>query len=180
MVASQSKSVVSKTTVHPRTKVIAKNRLPKRKIEKAPTGVVYLGRLPKTFFEADIKKFFSQFGKVHRVRLSRSKKNATSKGYGYVEFELEDVAKIAAEAMNHHFIAGRAIKAQFVDKEKVHSNLFDGWNKKCLDHSKARVKHARVKYAKSLADKDVQAERRDRVLKRLEELDIKYTLPTPQ
>jgi nucleolar protein 15 len=179
MVASQSKAVVSKTKVHPRTKTVAQNRLPKVKPQKSATGVVCLGRLPKTFFEADIKTFFSQFGKVHRVRLSRSKKNASSKGYAYVEFEEAEVAKIAADAMNHYFIAGRAITAKLVEKEKLHAATFDGWNKKVVDHSRARVKHAAEKYAKTLADEQTVALRNERVIARLADLEIKYTLPTP-
>jgi nucleolar protein 15 len=178
MVASKSKSVVSKTVVHPRTKVLTKNRLPKA--VKEASGVVYLGRLPKTFFENDIKTFFAQFGKVRRVRLSRSKKNATSKGYGYIEFELEQVAKIAAEAMNNYFIAGRAMKAEFIEKEKLPPALFSGFTKKCLDHRRARIKHARSKYSQSLRDADAQEEKRERVSKRIADLNMKYTLPTPQ
>jgi hypothetical protein len=37
-------------------------------------GVVYLGHLPFGFFEAQLKSFFSQFGEVTRLRVSRSKK----------------------------------------------------------------------------------------------------------
>jgi nucleolar protein 15 len=35
---------------------------------------VYLGRIPHGFYEEEIKGYFSQFGEVTRVRLSRSKK----------------------------------------------------------------------------------------------------------
>jgi len=37
-------------------------------------GVVYLGRIAHGFYEEEIKGYFSQFGEVTRVRLSRSKK----------------------------------------------------------------------------------------------------------
>lgn len=40
--------------------------------------VVYLGHVPHGFFEEQMKGFFSQFGEVLRVRLSRSKKTGMS------------------------------------------------------------------------------------------------------
>lgn len=37
-------------------------------------GVLYLGRIPHGFYEAEMKAYFSQFGDVTRLRLSRNKK----------------------------------------------------------------------------------------------------------
>lgn len=37
-------------------------------------GVVYLGHLPHGFYEEELRGFFSQFGKVVRVKVSRSRK----------------------------------------------------------------------------------------------------------
>jgi hypothetical protein len=48
--------------------------------------------------------FFSQFGKLVRVRLSRSKKTAKPKHYAYLEFQHTDVAQIAAETMDGYFM----------------------------------------------------------------------------
>lgn len=42
-------------------------------------------------------EYFTQFGKVTKVRLSRSKKTANSRGYAFLEFQSAEVAKIAAE-----------------------------------------------------------------------------------
>merc|ERR1712189_74664 len=67
--------------------------------EDKVSGVVYVGHIPHGFYEQEMKKFFSQFGTVKRVRISRSRKTAASKGYAFVEFAYEDVAKIVAETM---------------------------------------------------------------------------------
>lgn len=40
----------------------------------AGRGAIYVGHIPHGFFEEQMKKFFSQFGQVTRVRLARSKK----------------------------------------------------------------------------------------------------------
>lgn len=37
-------------------------------------GVIYLGHIPHGFYEDEIRGFFSQFGTINKVRLSRSKK----------------------------------------------------------------------------------------------------------
>jgi len=42
--------------------------------EKVETGVMYVGHLPVQFQEPQIRKYFEQFGKIIRLRLSRSKK----------------------------------------------------------------------------------------------------------
>ena len=37
-------------------------------------GVLYVGHIPHGFYEHEMRGFFSQFGTVNRLRLSRSKK----------------------------------------------------------------------------------------------------------
>lgn len=50
------------------------------------SNVVYLGRIPHGFFEDQMRGYFSQFGELRRLRLSRSKKSARSRGYAFLEF----------------------------------------------------------------------------------------------
>uniref|UniRef100_A0A673JJ28 MKI67 FHA domain-interacting nucleolar phosphoprotein-like n=1 Tax=Sinocyclocheilus rhinocerous TaxID=307959 RepID=A0A673JJ28_9TELE len=89
-------------------------------------GVLYAGHLPRGLFEPQLKSYFGQFGKVTRTRVSRSKKTGWSKGYGFVEFECNEVAKIVAETMNNYLIGERLIKCQVVPPDKVHEKLFVG------------------------------------------------------
>ena len=37
-------------------------------------GIVYIGHIPHGFYEKEMEAFFSQFGKVKRVKVSRNKK----------------------------------------------------------------------------------------------------------
>ncbi len=48
--------------------------------------------------------FFSQFGRVTKVRVSRNKKTGKAKHYAFLEFQLPDVAAIAAEAMDGYMM----------------------------------------------------------------------------
>ncbi|XP_035629918.1 MKI67 FHA domain-interacting nucleolar phosphoprotein-like [Oncorhynchus keta] len=89
-------------------------------------GVIYVGHLPTGLFEPQLKSYFEQFGKVVRLRLARSKKTGGSKGYAFVEFDCDDVAKIVAETMNNYLMGERLIKCHLVPTEKVHEKLFVG------------------------------------------------------
>ncbi|XP_015686850.1 MKI67 FHA domain-interacting nucleolar phosphoprotein-like, partial [Protobothrops mucrosquamatus] len=44
------------------------------KNQKVKPGVVYVGHIPRGLYESQLKQYFSQFGTVTRLRLSRSKK----------------------------------------------------------------------------------------------------------
>ncbi|KAI9439866.1 hypothetical protein H4582DRAFT_1943545 [Lactarius indigo] len=87
----------------------------KRKLEKAKrkpaaeTGVVYLGRIPHGFYENQMRTYFSQFGDISRLRLSRNKKTGRSKHYGFIEFASGPVAQIVAETMDNYLLMGHIL-----------------------------------------------------------------------
>ncbi|XP_013405523.1 MKI67 FHA domain-interacting nucleolar phosphoprotein-like [Lingula anatina] len=89
-------------------------------------GVVYVGHIPRGFFEHQMKSYFSQFGKVKRIKLSRSKKTGRPKGYAFIEFESEEVAKIVADSMNNYLMFHRLLKCKFCPSEDVHPDTFIG------------------------------------------------------
>ena len=41
--------------------------------KKDDSAVIYLGRIPHGFYEDEMRKYFSQFGEVKNLRLSRNK-----------------------------------------------------------------------------------------------------------
>lgn len=75
-------------------------------------GVVYLGHIPHGFFEDEIEAYCSQFGRVTRVRVARSKNTGRSKGYAFVEFQHPEVAKIVAETINNYLMFNRLLKCK--------------------------------------------------------------------
>ncbi|XP_019604650.2 MKI67 FHA domain-interacting nucleolar phosphoprotein [Rhinolophus sinicus] len=96
--------------------------------ETLTPGVIYVGHLPPALYETQIRAYFSQFGTVTRFRLSRSKRTGNSRGYAFVEFESEDVAKIVAETMNNYLFGERLLKCHTIPPEKVHEELFREWH----------------------------------------------------
>lgn len=43
------------------------------------------------------------------MKVARSKKTARSKGYAFIQFELPEVAAIAAKAMHGHMVLGKVL-----------------------------------------------------------------------
>lgn len=77
-----------------------------------------------------MKGYFSQFGDITRLRLSRNKKTGKSKHYAFIEFESEEVAEIVAETMNNYLLFGHMLQCKVIPSEKVHEKLFNGANVK--------------------------------------------------
>ncbi|XP_043485085.1 MKI67 FHA domain-interacting nucleolar phosphoprotein-like [Leptopilina heterotoma] len=102
-------------------------KLPEVELQyNSKAGVIYIGQIPHGFYEDEMKGFFSQFGNVRRVRLVRSKKTGKSRGYGYVEFQTPEVAKIAAETMNNYVMCGRLLRVSYIPPERQHFGFFFG------------------------------------------------------
>ncbi|XP_064419994.1 MKI67 FHA domain-interacting nucleolar phosphoprotein [Latimeria chalumnae] len=147
--------------------------------QKLTPGVIYLGHVPHGFFEPQIRSYFSQFGKVTRLRLSRSKKTGRSKGYAFVEFECDEVAKIVADTMNNYLFCEKLLKCQFMSPEKVHSQLFTGsqtpFRKPCnpavARYNKKRTPQEKRKMVGKLVEKET------RLRKRLAEAGVEYNFP---
>ena len=74
--------------------------------------------------------YFSQFGAVTRVRLSRVKKTAKPKSYAFLEFANPAVAAIAADAMDGYLMFSQRLSVKVMAPESVHPTLFRGANRK--------------------------------------------------
>lgn len=110
-----------------RRRVTQQNKPEREKQEELTRGVIFVGHLPPVLFESQIKAYFSQFGNITRFRLSRSKRTGNSRGYAFVEFASEDVAKIVADTMNNYLFGESLLVCHFMPPEKVHKDLFKGW-----------------------------------------------------
>lgn len=89
---------------------------------KSLSGVIYVGRLPKQFEEAELRKYFNQFGDVLAARVSRNKKTGASRHYAFVKFQQHSAAEVAAETMNNYLLFGHLLKVHIIDNPK--ENLF--------------------------------------------------------
>ena len=89
-----------------------------RAVSSHERGVVYFSHLPHGFYEKQLRSFLKQFGTVTNLRMGRSRKTGSSKGYAFVEFLYKDVAKVVAETMNNYLMFEKLLKCQLVNDPK--------------------------------------------------------------
>ena len=93
-------------------------------------GVVYVGRIPHGFFEHEMRSYFSQFGDIRRLRLSRNRKTGASKHYAFIEFADREVADIVAKTMDNYLLFGHLLRCSVVAPDRIPANLFKGANRR--------------------------------------------------
>lgn len=127
------------------------NRKPKKPKKKpaleddSGPGTVYLAHIPHGFYEEEMTKYFSQFGKILKLRLARSRKTGNPKGFAYIQFVSEAVAKIVAESMNNYLFFEKLLKCEFIPADKLHEGVFNGWKGKYLASDRHRLRQNRFK-----------------------------------
>ncbi|NXV16484.1 MK67I protein, partial [Cepphus grylle] len=102
-----------------------------------------------------------------------------SKGYGFIEFESDDVAKIVADTMNNYLFSERLLKCQFISPERVHENLFKNCSKRFLKPSQPAVRrYNRIRSLVQKAKMTKRLLRKEKLLrKRLAEKGLDYDFP---
>nr|DBA19573.1 TPA: hypothetical protein GDO54_015387 [Pyxicephalus adspersus] len=154
-------------------------RKKKGQAESLTPGVLYIGHIPRLLVESHLTEYFSQFGTVTRLRLSRSKKTGNSKGYAFIEYECDEVAKIVADTMNNYLFCERLLKCEFVPPEKVHPRLFIGCNKKFRKPTLTAVHRYNMQRNEKQQEKMTKRllEKEGKLRKRLAEKGIDYDFP---
>lgn len=158
-----------------------KSRLDRaKKKQTEERGVLYLGRIPHGFYEDQMKEYFSQFGNVTRLRISRNKKTGKSKHYGFIEFDSVSVARIVSETMDNYLLAGHLLQCKVVPPERVHPELWVGANRKWRKLPAAKMNRLGFNKERTAEEK---ARAEERLLKRQKEraekikaAGIKYSL----
>ncbi|XP_071826267.1 uncharacterized protein [Apostichopus japonicus] len=140
------------------------------------SGVVYLSQIPHSFCEEAMFKYFSQFGRIKRIRLSRCRKSAKSRGFAYVEFEYAEVAKIVAETMNNYLMYRKLIRCKVVPKEELHPDTFKGCFRKfgkprgrmnSIRRNNSYVNADTKRVSRTLKRKAKQEEKKEKLLKEM-------------
>jgi len=141
-------------------------------------GVMYIGHIPRGFFEKEMRSFFSQFGTVTRLRLARSTRTGGSKGYAFIEFRHEEVAKVAADTMNNYLMYRQLLKCEFVPAEKVHPETFKNSHRPFDPPKRAELNRERHNAEKTPKKEAAAGKRRSKMMKKkmagLKELGIDY------
>lgn len=77
-----------------------------------------------------MRAYFSQFGDITRLRLSRNRITGRSKHYAFVEFSSVSVAKIVAATMDNYLMYGHILKCKYVPSDQLHPDVWKGANRR--------------------------------------------------
>jgi len=179
---STSEPIVKKKALpinNKKSKLLNRQAAPEAIKESDASRVVYLGHIPRGFEEAELSAFLGQFGKVTKLRLSRSKKTANTRGYAFVEFVSQEVAAIVAETMSGYLIDSKRMVCHVLPKDKVHDDMFSGRPFKKVDWTarhRAKVNAPKSSSKMKVITKRLLGRERQKRIK-LAEMGIDYVFP---
>lgn len=70
---------------------------------------IYVGNMPYSMTDAEVKDLFAQYGTVDAVRIVMDRDSGRPKGFAFVEMSNADEAKAAIDAVNGTQAGGRAL-----------------------------------------------------------------------
>ena len=70
---------------------------------------IYVGNLPWSTTEDDLRRTFGQYGEVQSAKVIMDRETGRSRGFGFVEME-DDAADQAIQALNGQDMGGRGLK----------------------------------------------------------------------
>jgi RNA recognition motif-containing protein len=81
---------------------------------------IYVGNLPFTTSEADLRDKFSAYGEVLSVKLINDRETGRPRGFGFVEMSESDAAK-AIQGMNGAELGGRTLRVNMAEEKPQRS-----------------------------------------------------------
>lgn len=79
---------------------------------------IYIGQLPYSVSEAELKDLFSEYGEIASVNLIMDRFSGRPKGFGFIEMPNNSEADTAIKALNRSMFKGREIKVNQVQPQK--------------------------------------------------------------
>ena len=71
---------------------------------------IYVGQLPYSVTEDELREMFLQYGKVSSLNLIMDRYSGQSKGFGFIEMPNNSEADQAIKGLNKSMLKGREIK----------------------------------------------------------------------
>ena len=79
---------------------------------------IYVGNLPFSASEDEVRSLFSEYGNVSAVRLISDRDTGRPRGFGFVEMD-DEVAQTAIEALDGSEMGGRTLRINEAKKRKT-------------------------------------------------------------
>ena len=87
---------------------------------------LYVGSLPYSITEDELRELFSSYGPIDSVRIITDKFTGQSKGFGFVEMTNAEDAKKAIDGINGKQIGGRTLIVNDARPEQKRERSFGG------------------------------------------------------
>ena len=70
---------------------------------------IYVGNLPRSASEDDVRPLFEPFGKIMAINIIKDKFSGESKGFGFVDMAKKSEGEAAIEALNGKELKGQTL-----------------------------------------------------------------------
>lgn len=128
-----------------------------------------------------MRGYFSQFGTVTHLRMSRNRRTGKSKHYAFIQFAQKNVAQIVAETMDGYILFGRILKCQVISEEG-RPNLWKGADQKFktvpwdqIERRQFNMPLTKEKYQQKV---ERLIQREEKLCNLLNDAGIDYTFPS--
>ena len=79
---------------------------------------IYVGQLPYSVTEEELREMFLQYGEVSSLNLLTDKFSGQSKGFGFIEMPNNSEADQAIKGLNKTMVKGREIKVNQAEERR--------------------------------------------------------------
>lgn len=128
-----------------------------------------------------MRAYFSQFGEINLLRLSRNRTTGRSKHFGYIQFASDSVAKVVADTMDNYLMFGHILKCKFVPEDQLHPETFKGANRrfKMVPWNRIEKKTLEAGNTRTQWSKKIEKEEAKRVAKAEKMKALGYEIDLP-
>lgn len=129
-----------------------------------------------------MRSYFSQFGQIEKLRMSRNKKTGASRHFAFIEFASAPVAEIVAKTMDNYLLFGRILKVKVVPKSQIHQDIWKGSNRrfKKVPWNKMAGNHLKKPLTESTWTQKITKEEQKRNKRAEKLLDMGYDFEAPK
>ena len=79
---------------------------------------IYVGQLPYSVTEEELREMFAQFGEVVSLNIIMDRHTGQSKGFGFIEMPNNSEADQAIKGLNKSMVKGREIKVNQAEERR--------------------------------------------------------------
>ncbi len=80
---------------------------------------LYVGNLPYSVGENDLKRLFSQAGTVENVTLPLDRETGRPRGFGFVQMATDEEAEAAIQQFNGYTLDGRQLRVNLAQEREM-------------------------------------------------------------